>query len=132
MTIDNREVVDEFKTPQAQAQAGNQPTGGGAGGSDQDAAGGSSGSGGYGNAQNQSLHQGQAGGPDSNPDHPAMRELSRGERFDVEQGGGRGADAVDFEEELTEDQREHQDRGQGFLDGEGEVDTGAVTEGQQP
>ena len=96
MTITNREVIDEFK--QAQAQGSGQQIGGGAGSADRDAAGGSSGSGGYGNAQNQSFHQGQTGGPDESPEHPASRELSRGERFDLEQGGGRGDDAVDFEE----------------------------------
>ena len=114
MTIRDSEIQDEFK--QAQAQGGGQQLGGGAGASDNDAAGGSSGTGGYGNAQNQSFHQGQNGGPDENPAHPVRRELSRGERFDLEQGGGRAADAVDFEEDLTETG----------------ADGGAVTEGQQP
>ena len=130
MTITNREVVDEFK--QAQAQGAGQQLGGGPGAADQDAAGGSSGSGGYGNAQNQSLHQGQTGGPDEGPSHPVTRELSRGERFDMEQDGGRSDDAVDFEEELKEDQQEHQDRGQRWIDDNGGLDEGATTEGQQP
>lgn len=110
MPISDREVRDEFK--QAQAQGGGQQLGGGAGPADQDAAGGSSGTGGYGNAQNQSFHQGQS----TDPQKPVTRELSRGERFDMEQGGGRAADAVDFEAGLAD----------------GEADKGAVTEGQQP
>jgi hypothetical protein len=114
VTINNNEIRDEFK--QAQAQGGGQQLGGAADPADQDAAGGSSGTGGYGNAQNQSFHQGQTGGPDAQPEHPARRELSRGERFDLEQGGGRAADAVDFEAELQA----------------GPADAGAVTEGQQP
>lgn len=126
MTISNREIMDEFK--QAQALEGGQQLGGGAGPADQDAAGGSSGEGGYGNAQDQSFHQGQQG----DSQKPVTRELSRGERFDMEQGGGRADDAVDFEQELVEDQQAHQDHGQGYIDSEGEADTGAVTEGQQP
>ncbi len=114
MTISNREIREEFK--QAQAQGGGQQLGGGGNPADQDAAGGSSGAGGYGNAQNQSFHQGQTGGRDENPSHPARRELSRGERFDLEQGGGRADDAVDFESELQE----------------GDIDAGARSEGQQP
>ena len=125
MTISNQEIRDEFK--QAQAQGGGQQLGGGAQASDQDAAGGSSGTGGYGNAQNQSFHQGQTGGPDEQTPHPVRRELSRGERFDLEQGGGRADDAVDFEEELKEDRQ-----GQDYIDSLGSADDGAVTEGQQP
>jgi len=60
VTISNREIQDEFK--QAQAQGSGQQLGGGPGASDRDAAGGSSGTGGYGNAQNQSFHQGQTAG----------------------------------------------------------------------
>ena len=130
MTITNREVVDEFK--QAQSQGAGPQLGGGPGSADQDAAGGSSGSGGYGNAQNQNSHQGQTGGPDEGPSHPATRELSRGERFDMEQGGGRSDDAVDFEEELKEDQQEHQDRGQRWIDDNGGLDEAATMGGQQP
>jgi hypothetical protein len=117
MGINSEDLRDEFKEAQAQGQAAERMAGGAPSASDQDAAGGSGGTGGYGNAQNQSLHQGQTGGPDANAEHPATRELSRGERFDLEQGGGRGADAVDFEQELAQD------------DG---LDKGAVTEGQQP
>jgi len=126
MPISDRDVREEFK--QAQAQGGGQQLGGGAGPADQDAAGGSSGTGGYGNAQNQSFHQGQT----SDHDKPATRELSRGERYDMEQGGGRSADSVDFEEELKEDQRAGQDPAQAFIGGGGDPDAGAVTEGQQP
>jgi hypothetical protein len=125
VTIKDSEIQDEFK--QAQAQGAGQQLGGGPGASDQDAAGGSSGVGGYGNAQNQSLHQGQTGGPDENVPHPARRELSRGERFDMEQGGGRAADGVDFDEELQEDRQ-----GQDYIDSLGDADSKAVTEGQQP
>lgn len=136
MAINGEDVRNEFKAAQAQGQSAGQMAGGAPGESDQDAAGGSGGTGGYGKAQNQSFHQGQTGGPDENVEHPATRELSRGERFDVEQGGGRSSDEVDFEAELAEDQAAHQDHGQGFIASEGETDTGAdagaVTEGQQP
>jgi hypothetical protein len=130
VAISREEILGEFK--QNNAQSGGDMLGGGADPADKDAAGGSSGTGGYGNAQNQSNHQGQTGGPDSNSTKPVTRELSRGERYDMEQGGGRADDAVDFEAELAEDQQAHQDRGQGFIASEGEGDTGAVTEGQQP
>ena len=125
MTIKDSEIQEEFK--QQQARGAGQQLGGGPGGSDEDAAGGSSGTGGYGNAQNQSFHQGQTGGPDENVSHPAQSELSRGERFDMEQGGGRAADSVDFEEELQEDRQ-----GQDYIDSLGDADGKAVTEGQQP
>ena len=117
MPISNEEIQGEFKDAQARSKAGGEMLGGAPEASDGDAAGGSSGTGGYGNAQNRTL-QGPTGGPDENPDHPATRELSRGERFDLEQGGGRASDAVDFEAELAEDGNE--------------ADSGAVTEGQQP
>jgi hypothetical protein len=120
MDISRDEIREEFR--QAQAQGGGTMLGGGAEAEDQDAAGGSSGAGGYGQAQNRSLHEDRSGDTT-----PATRELSRGERYDMEQGGGRASDAVDFERELQEDQREHQDRGQSFIDEED-----AVTEGQQP
>ena len=119
MTITNREVIEEFQEQQRQAQTGGKMFGGGAESADQDAAGGSSGEGGYGNAQNQQFHQGQSAGPDaqtapgSNPDG-----LSRGERFDLEQGGGRGVDSLDTNNELQEDQQAHQDRGQSIADEE--------------
>lgn len=126
MTIDRKEICEEFDQQQAKGQGA--MLGGGPTAADQDAAGGSSGTGGYGKAQNQQFHQGQQGGSTK----PTTRELSRGERFDQEQGGGRSDDAVDFEEELKEDQQEHQDRGQRWLDDNGGLDQGAVTEGQQP
>ncbi|HEY0043633.1 MAG TPA: hypothetical protein VGB62_03695 [Allosphingosinicella sp.] len=104
---------------------GNQPVGGGASEADISQAGGSSGTGGYGNAQNQANHQGQgavqsglAGGDLSEGGGGSGQ--SRGERFDDEQGGGRGpgtmarwdengaGDSSDFKK----DQQAHQDRGQ--------------------
>lgn len=126
MPISKSDVIDEFREAEALTQTGS-PLGGGAEPSDQDSAGGSSGTGGYGNAQDRANHQGQNAGPDAALEHPNARELSRGERFDLEQGGGRGDDAVDFGEELKEDQQEHQDRGQRFIDEEG-----AISEGRQP
>ena len=63
--------------------------GGGPDPSDMGAAGGSSGTGGYGNAQNQQNHQGQERGPEGHD-----LNQSRGERFDEEQGGGRGAGSI--------------------------------------
>jgi hypothetical protein len=110
VTITNREVVDEFK--QAQSQGGGQQIGGGSDPADQDAAGGSSGTGGYGNAQNQSFHQGQT----NDPQKPVTRELSRGERFDLEQGGGRGVDSLDEEGDADPEQGERETRGQRFID----------------
>ena len=65
MAINEQDVRDEFK--QAQAQSGGQQVGGGPGVSDRDGAGGSSGTGSYGNAQNQSFHQGQTGAPTTIP-----------------------------------------------------------------
>jgi hypothetical protein len=130
VTISNREIRDEFK--QAQSQGGGQQLGGGASASDQDSDGGSSGTGGYGNAQNQSLHQGQNGGPDESPQHPVRRELSRGERYDLEQGGGRADDAVDFEAEVREDRLAPEDRGQAWIDAQQGSDGDTVTDGQQP
>jgi hypothetical protein len=116
VTITNREVIEEFK--QAQGQSGSQ-LGGGPGAADEDAAGGSSGTGGYGNAQNQSLHQGQNGGPDDRPDKPVTRELSRGERFDLEQGGGRGVDSLDADDDVDEDVQPLQGRAQGAAGDDG-------------
>ena len=43
---------------------------------------------------------------------------------------GRGP--TTHQQELKEDQSEHQDRGQRFIDDDGDIDSGAVTEGQQP
>jgi hypothetical protein len=109
VTISKGEVADEFK--QAQAQGGGRQIGGGPEAADQDGAGGSSGTGGYGNAQNQSFHQ---GGTDD-PDKPVTRELSRGERFDLEQGGGRASDALDSDEAEDRDDQA-QDQAQQFID----------------
>lgn len=121
MTIKNSEILDEFK--QAQAQGGGSQLGGGPTAADEDAAGGSSGAGGYGNAQDHANLPGQT------EDHqkPVTRELSRGDRFDMEQGGGRADDAVDFGDDLQADERERESLGQRFID-----DQGAATEGQQP
>ena len=93
--------------------------GGGATPSDLSNAGGSSGTGGYGNAQNQANRQGQqaqagqpglAGGTSS---PGAETGQSRGERFDEEQGGGRGPESVSpDDDEIAADQQAHQDRGQ--------------------
>jgi len=122
MAITDREVIEEFREQQKQAQTGGKMFGGGPGPSDMDAAGGSSGTGGYGQAQNQQFHQGQNPGPDAqtapgvNPDG-----LSRGERFDLEQGGGRGPDALDTTNELEEDQQAHQDRGQSIAEDQEET-----------
>jgi hypothetical protein len=111
--FDRDEVRDDMKQSNV-GQHGRQ-LGGGPGPSDMGAGGGSSGSGGYGNdqnAQNQQAQQ-QAG--------PAADEgQSRGDRFDEQAGGGRGADSVSFDRErdgagaddLAENQRAHQDRGQ--------------------
>jgi hypothetical protein len=96
--------------------------GGGTGAGDVSGAGGSSGTGGYGSSQdvvNQQDRQ-RRGGADSGQvggDRPHARGdgLSRGERYDEEANGGRGADEVSpssDELEFAEDQREHQDRGQ--------------------
>jgi hypothetical protein len=113
---------------------GGTQSGGAPKGSDQNQAGGSSGTGGYGNAQNQQFHQGQEGQlGQTGYGSGAEPTLSRGERFDEEQGGGRGADSVTGEtlssdrreqdettqaDEFLEDQQAHQDRGQSVADQE--------------
>lgn len=101
-----------------QAGHGGQQMGGGANQSDFAQAGGSSGTGGYGNAQNQENHQGQDGlaSYGTNPE----QVQSRGERFDEQQGGGRGADSVSGSDDLQQDQQEHQDRGQSAIEAERE------------
>ena len=102
---------------QSGAAAHGRQVGGGPGAADMAGPGGSSGSGGYGKAQNQQLHQGQQAGGGRRGDEG----LSRGERFDEQQGGGRGADSVTVTSaDLARDQRAHQDRGQS--DAETEVD----------
>jgi len=114
MAISDREVIEEFRDQQKLAQTGGRMIGGGAGRSDLDSAGGSSGTGGYGNAQDQ---QSQDSGPDSRAAFGANPDgLSRGERFDVAQGGGRGPDELDTTNELEEDQQAHQDRGQSIAE----------------
>ena len=94
--------------------------GGGAGPSDLSNAGGSSGTGGYGGSQNVANHQGQqerAGQPglaggDSIPGGGVPGQ-SRGERYDEEQGGGRGPESISpDDDEIAADQQAHQDRGQ--------------------
>ena len=110
MTIGNREVMDEFKL--AQAQGGGRQLGGGAKSADQDAAGGSSGSGGYGNAFDQASDTGDEGGARTR----ISRELSRGERHDLEQGGARSVDSLEPADELTPQERERAELGQRFID----------------
>lgn len=79
----------EFTRDQMQGGKGGSQLGGGPDQSDMASPGGSSGGGGYGNAQNQANHQGQQTGPVGHD----LRQ-SRGEAFDEQQGGGRGADSV--------------------------------------
>ena len=75
-------------------QRQSQPEGGGPAEADLDAAGGSSGAGGYGSSQdvvNQRDEQPEAGGAERRDGEASQRSgQSRGERFDEEQGGGRG------------------------------------------
>ncbi len=92
MTIGNREVMDEFKL--AQAQGGGQQVGGGAESVDQDA------------------DLGDEGGARTR----ISRELSRGERHDLEQGGARSADSLDSADELTPQERKRAELGQRFID----------------
>ena len=106
---------------------------------------GSPGSGGYGDMQNQQNHQGQGQGQPGLVGSELRRGggssegLSRGERFDEAQGGGRGGSPF-FEggedrgspglvqgegedaatSEFERDQREHQDRGQSEIGPDGE------------
>jgi hypothetical protein len=102
-----------------------QPEGGGATASDLSQAGGSSGTGGYGSSQNvvnqrdqqpaQGSQSGLAGGDlSTGGGGGAATGQSRGERFDEEQGGGRGVlfEAETGSAEFAEDQAAHQDRGQ--------------------
>jgi hypothetical protein len=124
--------------------SGGNQAGGGPKSSDMGAPGGSGGTGGYGNAQNQANHQGQQGGGSVGHD----MNQSRGERFDEEQGGGRGAGSVSGDDiaqvggsdgsfdqvqdndrlsqatdEFLRDQQEHQDRGQGQEDFERDAES---------
>lgn len=109
------------------------PAGGGVTASDQSNAGGSSGTGGYGSSQdvvnqrdqqpNQGAQPGLAGGDGlragggSSDGQEAGQQISgqsRGERFDEEQGGGRGVmfDGSGGVSDFAEDQVSHQDRSQ--------------------
>jgi hypothetical protein len=124
----------EFGSGNMNQQQGADPAGGGVTASDQSNAGGSSGTGGYGSSQNvvnqrdQQPNQGaqpglagggddlRAGGGSSDGQDPGqqMSGQSRGERFDEEQGGGRGVmfDGSGGVFDIGEDQVSHQDRGQ--------------------
>jgi hypothetical protein len=109
--FDREEVRDELK--QRNTQEGGRQLGGGPEATDRDAAGGSSGSGGYGSAQHAENLQGQS----ERGEAPEPGQ-SRGERYDEQSGGGRSAETVSFDrardgdDDLAEDQRAHQDRGQ--------------------
>jgi hypothetical protein len=96
---------------QRAGQAGGGPGPGDAG------IGGSSGTGGYGSSQEVDRQDRQAGQPglagEAGDGGGGADGQSRGERFDEEQGGGRGPERVSADdEEIAEDQRAHQDRGQ--------------------
>ncbi len=103
-------------TPRNQQQSGQsgggRQVGGGPSPSDMAAPGCSSGEG-YGNAQNQQMHQGQQDGTLSGGN--SDDSLSRGERFDEQQGGGREDRSAS---ELQQDQQAHQDRGQSIAESE--------------
>lgn len=72
---------------------------------------------GYGQDQNSENMQGQQGQASY-----GNSGQSRGERFDEQQGGGRGPDSIDQQQgdatEFGRDQMEHQDRGQSEIDEE--------------
>ena len=91
--FDRDEVRDELK--QSNTAEGGRQVGGGPGPTDMGAGGGSSGGGGYGNDQNAQNQQGQ--GQDERAS-ASESGLSRGERFDEEQGGGRGPESVSADE----------------------------------
>src|SRR4051812_16143891 len=110
--------------------------GGGAGSADMSNSGGSSGTGGYGSSQNVVNHQDQqqqAGAQDGLAGADLRQSGGaaggdRGERFDEEQGGGRGWREVSpsaDEAALAEEQGAHQDRGQS----EAETEFNAEAEG---
>ena len=108
----------EFGGNMQQQQAAGM-VGGGPGAGDASPAGGSSGTGGYGKSQNAQLHQGQGSSPPGLAGGAPHGHggLSRGEAYDEQQGGGRGADSVSGEDgdgadDFLVDQRAHQDRGQ--------------------
>jgi hypothetical protein len=108
----------EFGGNREQGQSAGQ-AGGGPRPSDLSNAGGSSGTGGYGSSQNvvnqqdQQAQAEQSGLAGSDRERPVSEGQSRGERFDEEQGGGRGMDSVSADDdEIARDQQAHQDRGQ--------------------
>lgn len=74
-------------------QTGGTQIGGGPTQSDMANPGGSSGTGGYGKDQQSQSHQGQAQGASGHDERQ-----SRGERYDEEQGGGRGSDSISSDE----------------------------------
>ncbi len=115
MGIDREEVRRE--TQQTGTGDGGSQLGGGPTQSDMEAGGGSGSGGGYRHAQNQQNHQGQ-----DLPGYGSSPDQSRGERFDEEQGGGRGAESVSGAEEFARDQEEHQDRGQRWIEEEREAE----------
>jgi hypothetical protein len=115
MGIDREELRQE--TQQTSTGEGGSQLGGGPIQGDMAAPGGSSSGGGYRHAQNQQNHQGQ-----DMPRTPSSPHQSRGERFDEEQGGGRGVDSVSDDADIAEDQQEHQDRGQRWIEEEQESD----------
>ena len=90
------------------AAAGRQ-AGGGPSAPDRDAAGGSSGAGGYGKAEKPQSYEAQL---DALSGQRSDEDLTRGERLDEQQGGGRGEDEVSAPDDLAADQAAHQDRGQ--------------------
>ncbi len=117
----------EFGGNQNQVQQAD-PAGGGVTAGDMSNAGGSSGTGGYGSSQNvvnqrdqqpnQGSQAGLAGGDlragGGSSDGQQNSGQSRGERFDEEQGGGRGVmfDGSGGVGDFADDQSAHQDRGQ--------------------
>jgi hypothetical protein len=90
------------------------------------------GSGRFGGNMEQDQRAGQAGGGpgpsdtsnaggDASPGGSGSDGQSRGERFDEEQGGGRSPESVSpDDDEIAEDQRAHQDRGQSDVEFERE------------
>ena len=119
MGIDRDEVRQD--TQQTTTGESGSQAGGGPAQSDMGAPGGSRSGGGYRNAQNQQNHQGQ-----DRPATPSSPGQSRGEAFDEAQGGGRGPESVSGAEEFAEDQQEHQDRGQGWIEEEQEEPRGGA------
>ena len=114
---DERRDGQDVAGEQAGLHTGGSQAGGGPGPSDMAAPGGSSGTGGYGEPQNQQSHQGRQ---ERRQGQGSGDRLSRGERFDEAQGGGRGRDEVSSgdSEDFASDQAEHQDRGQSVAEAE--------------